>query len=184
MRYHVMCPGALGDSSWLVRSQDGSVSYQVADKNWAADRAFALLDARSVVVAEGRMRNTWRHRVCDLYRGGELAAHISTSVLRDIRTSFVGEMPAPDRLYLEGDFPEQQYSFFRCSRSVAVVSTVWDESDECGFGVEIRRGEDHVTILAATLAIRALCGERPRTRIIARPAWQGVQASVPQRAAV
>lgn len=168
MRYHVLCPGTLIGDGWSISADPSGPRFQIDAGDRPGPSAFRLLDRETGASTEGRVRSTWRHELCDLYRAGELAATISTSLLRDIRAQFVGEVPGPDMLEIRGDFVEQNYRFYRCSRTVAIVSTVWDEARE-GFGVEIRPNEDQAMVLAAVLGIRCLCGEPRQTRVFGVP---------------
>jgi hypothetical protein len=112
---------------------------------------------RSSLVTEGRVHDTWRHHHCDIYRGGEQIVQIATSLRFGIRARFIGEVPGPDVLTINGCFVEQNYRFLRCNRTVANVSTVWD-GDGAGFAIESRDNEDQALIVACALAIRVLCG--------------------------
>lgn len=163
MKFYVSCPGPLVESDWIIALKDGSVAFRVEGWGWAARRTFVLVDSRSVIVAEGRVRSNWPHHICDLYRGHELAAHIRTSMLKAIRSRFVGEVPGPDTLQLTGEFRDQRYNFSRCDRTVAVVSTLLDDGAE-GFNVEVQEHEDPALILAAAVAVRCLCAEPAGTR--------------------
>lgn len=166
MKFQVQCPGPLAESDWPVTSKDGTVHYRVEGWGWNARKTFVLVDARSNIVAEGRVRTRWPHHICDLFRTGELAAHIRTSVFRAIRSRFVGEVPGPDTLDLRGRFVQGQFYFSRCARTVALVSTARSDGDE-GFSVEVKEHEDPALILAAAVAVRCLCGKAPGTRHIA-----------------
>jgi uncharacterized protein YxjI len=144
------------EGGWQVQSR-GDDALQLDVSSWDLHRTFRLNSARSSLMTEGRVHDSWRHHHCDIYRGGELVVQITTSLRFGIRARFVGEVPGPDVLAISGCFVEQNYRFLRCARTVANVSTVWD-GDGAGFAIEIRDNEDQALIVACALAIRVLCG--------------------------
>ena len=170
MRYHFLCSGELGDASWTVAS-DGGPRFRIDDHEWLTARKFRLLGEEPSLTTEARVYSTWRHQNVHICRGGEIAAHISTSLLADIRARFVGDVPGPDVLTVTGCFVEQNYRFLRCSRTVASVSTVWD-GDGTGFVADVRDNEDQALILASVLAIRCLCGAPMRRVSLSLPEVQ------------
>jgi hypothetical protein len=163
-----MCPATSPAAAWTITTEGDSPAMSVDLGTHAGRASFALTEMASGRVIEGRLRSTWRHEICEIFRHDDLAASISTSLLRDIRAWFVGDVPGPDTLQVRGDFVEQNYRFFRCTRTVAVVSTLWDDPRR-GLGVEVRPCEDQAMILAAVLAIRCLCGEPERAAVFGLP---------------
>ena len=162
MRYHVRCAGGLGTGGWTVMHEGAAAPFTIDDSRWRSARSFCVLDGRGGPPTEARLRATWRRRTLELYRGGELEARISSSVLRQIRADFLGEMPGPDRLDLRGDFSEMNFRFVRGMTTVAVVSTV--EGMGADSWIEVRPCEDHGLILAAALSVRQLCDRAWQTR--------------------
>jgi hypothetical protein len=167
LRYHAFCMGQLGGGAWSIQSR-GADALVLDDSSWAENGTFLLRCARSTLVTEGRIHDTWRHHHCDIYRAGELIVQIATSLRFGIRARFIGEVPGPDVLAIDGCFIEQNYRFMRCMRTVANVSTVWD-GDGSGFAIEVREDEDQAMIVACALAIRALCGPPARACVLSLP---------------
>jgi len=161
MRYQVSCPVAIGASSWSISDELGQSPFRVDCRSWNGGDAIGILDGRSVMVAEARLHRGIYHRHCELFRNGQHVAHIRTSLLRGIRSCFVGELYGPDTLEVHGAFEDQQYRFVRCNRTVALVSSMWGQTPD-SFGVELCPSEDAILILIAALAIRGLCGPVPQ----------------------
>jgi hypothetical protein len=146
--------------------EGAAAPFTINDGRWRSERSFSVLDGRGGLPTEARLRITWRRRALELYRGSELEARISSSILRQVRADFLGEMPGPDRLDLRGDFNEMNFRFVRGMTTVAVVSTV--EGLGADSWIEVRPCEDHGLILAAALSVRQLCDRAWQTRRPAR----------------
>lgn len=87
----------------------------------------------------------------EIYRNGELFAEI-TKEFSWFTKKFLLDVPGPNDYSIEGSFWKHNYEFSRKSGSVASVSKeFWGWTDS--YGVDIKDGEDDVSILCACIVI-------------------------------
>jgi uncharacterized protein YxjI len=151
---------ALGDD-FTIKTAGGEDAFFVDGK------VFTLGDKLSFQDMAGRELVFIRQKLLswgptyELHRAGEICAVIKKHLFTLFRCRFTVDVPGPDDLEAEGSFLDQEYTFTRGGREVAVVSRKWFSWSDT-YGVDIAEGEDDVLILASAVVIDMVCHQDRR----------------------
>jgi uncharacterized protein YxjI len=95
------------------------------------------------------------HVFCEIYKEDKLWAAVRIQNLTFTYCRFFIDVPGPQDLEASGDFFRHTYRFTQDGLEVARVSKEWFTLSD-SYGVECFKKEDHVLILASTVAIDLL----------------------------
>lgn len=88
----------------------------------------------------------------EIWRGDKQLALVTRSFFRILRDRYDVDVPGPNDLQIQGDFINHNYTFRRGHEEVATVTKAWISLTD-SYGVDIRKGEDGVLILACAVVI-------------------------------
>ena len=95
----------------------------------------------------------------EIERDGETMATIKRAWLTPLRDRFAIELAGGGELRAKGNIVDHEYEIERDGHKVAEVSKRWFRVRDT-YGIEIAPGQNHALILAATVCIDQMGGER------------------------
>lgn len=139
-----------------IKNADGANVYFVDGRAFSWGDKLSFQDMNGNELAFIRQKLLSWGPTYEITRGGELLAVVKKHLFTLFRCKFTVDVPGPDDLEAQGSFMDMEYTFERGGRTVAEVSKRWFSWSDT-YGVDIRRGEDAVLILASTVVIDMIC---------------------------
>ena len=95
-------------------------------------------------------------------QSGQEYAVVKKKLFTLFGSKFTISVDGPDRLQVDGDFFDHEYTFTRNGKMVAQVSKRWFSWTDT-YGVEILSGEDDVLVLSCVIVIAQICRDARRS---------------------
>ncbi len=140
----------LGDQ-FVIRDGRGDPVFFVKGKVFTIGEKLKFYDLEGNELAYIKQRLFSLKRQYRIYRESHLFASIKKKLF-SFKDKFIVNVPGQSDYSVRGDFTKHRYSFFRNGRKVADISKKWISLSD-NYRIEIRRGEDDILILAATVVI-------------------------------
>ena len=143
-------------SNYQIRNEKDELAYVVRGKILSFGHDLTFETAEGIEVARIKQQLMNFMPTFDLYLGDKSYATISRK-FSWLNKTFLLDVPGPNDYEIEGNFWNHEYEFRRKSGVVATVSRKMFSLTGV-YGVDIVKGEDAVSILAAVVII-ALCNQ-------------------------
>ena len=155
---------AWGDD-FIIKDENEKESFFVDGKVFCLGNQLSFQDMSGNELAFIKQKLLAFSATYELYRDNELYAMIKKDFFSFFKCRFTIDIPGPDDLEAEGNFLDHEYTFTRHGKTVARVSKQWFAWTDT-YGVDIKKDEDDILILASTVVIDMACHEHKKKSII------------------
>jgi len=143
-------------SAYDINDEHGNLVYTVKGKffSWGDNLSFQKADGTELAQIRQKLMSFMPKY--EIYIGCKYFARIVRE-FSWFKKRFTLDVPGPNDYTIRGDFWNYEYEFERSNRIVATVSRkFWSWTDT--YGVNIVKGEDDISILAAVVVV-SLCNQ-------------------------
>jgi uncharacterized protein YxjI len=146
---------ALGND-FMVKDEEGNDKYFVDGKAFSIGDKLSFQDLRGTELAFIRQKLLAWGPTYEIYRSGKLVAMVKKDLFSPLHHTFNVDVEGPDDLQAKGNLLDYEYTFRRGEVEVAAVSKQWFTLRDT-YGVDIKKDEDELLILASTVVIDLSC---------------------------
>ena len=149
---------AIGDDYW-IETDDGERAYKVDGKALRLRKTFVIKSASGEDLFEIKERKLSIRDKMVILRHGEDFATVKKALVSPLRDRYSIELARGGELEAKGNIVDHEFKFERDGDRVAEVSKRWFRVRDT-YGIEIAPDQNHALILAATVCIDQMGGER------------------------
>jgi uncharacterized protein YxjI len=149
---------SIGDDFW-IETNHGRRAFKVDGKAVRVRDTLVIRDAQGAEVAKVQERLMRIRDTMKIERPGKPDATIKKALITPLRERWVLEADDIGEVKIQGNILDHEYTFERDGQKIAETSKRWLRLRDT-YGVEIQPGQDEVLILAATVAVDQMAGEK------------------------
>ena len=149
---------SIGDDFW-IETNLGRRAFKVDGKAFRVRDTLVIRDMVGTEVAKVQERLVHIRGTMKIERPGKPDATVKKALITPLRERWVLEADDVGEIKIQGNIVDHEYTFERDGRRVAEVSKRWFRIRDT-YGVEIQPGQDDVLILAATVAVDQMAGDK------------------------
>jgi uncharacterized protein YxjI len=149
---------SIGDDFWIETNR-GRRAFKVDGKAVRVRDTLVIRDAQGAEVARLQERLLRVRDTMKIERPGKPDATIKKAMITPLRERWLLEADDIGEVKIQGNIVDHEYTFERDGRKVAETSKRWLRLRDT-YGVEIQAGQDEVLILAATVAVDQMAGDK------------------------
>jgi uncharacterized protein YxjI len=149
---------SIGDDFWIETNR-GRRAYKVDGKAVRVRDTLVIRDVQGTEVAKLQERLLRVRDIMKIERPGKPDATIKKAMISPLRERWTLEADDVGEVKIQGNIVDHEYTFERDGQKIAETSKRWLRVRDT-YGVEIQPGQDHVLILAATVAIDQMAGAK------------------------
>ena len=149
---------SIGDDSW-IETEDGQRAFKANGKALRIRSTFILESPSGEELYKIQEKKLRVRDTMEIERDGDTVATIKKALVTPLRDRFSIELKDGGELSAKGNIVDHEYEIERDGETVATISKRWFRVRDT-YGIEIAAGENNALILAATVCIDEMAGDR------------------------